>query len=83
MAATALSAISPLNYPPNNTGESTQTSFPPFSSNGTITLSDRATKYRGAVVDDLQLPPAFSLPYSERISKAIELAYERDFSHIP
>ncbi|RDB30346.1 Cystathionine beta-synthase [Hypsizygus marmoreus] len=40
-------------------------------------------KYRGAVVEDLQLPPAFSLPENEAISRAIELAYERDFSHIP
>ncbi|KAN0085803.1 hypothetical protein V8E55_006937 [Tylopilus felleus] len=40
-------------------------------------------KYRGAVVEDLQLPPAFSLPADETISRAIELAYERDFSHIP
>ncbi|KAL4260414.1 CBS domain superfamily protein [Pleurotus pulmonarius] len=42
-----------------------------------------ASKYRGAVVEDLQLPPAFALPYQESISRAIELAYERDFSHIP
>lgn len=82
-AATTLSAIPQLNHLSNNVAESTQTSSPSLSSNGTITLSDRVTKYRGAVVDDLQLPPAFSLPYSERISKAIELAYERDFSHIP
>lgn len=34
-------------------------------------------------VQDLQLPPAFSLPFSEPISRAIEQAYERDFSHIP
>ena len=32
---------------------------------------------------DLQLPPAFSLPGSELIAHAIELAYDRDFSHIP
>ncbi|KAG2003381.1 hypothetical protein CC2G_003989 [Coprinopsis cinerea AmutBmut pab1-1] len=42
-----------------------------------------ADKYRGAVVEDLQLPPAFCLPASESISRAIEQAYERDFSHIP
>ncbi|KAG6831061.1 hypothetical protein H0H92_012984 [Tricholoma furcatifolium] len=40
-------------------------------------------KYRGAVVEDMQLPPAFSLPLTEPISRAIDLAYERDFSHIP
>ncbi|KAI5120893.1 hypothetical protein M0805_002993 [Coniferiporia weirii] len=42
-----------------------------------------AHKYRGAVVEDLQLPPAFALPRSENIARAIELAYDRDFSHIP
>ncbi|KII91190.1 hypothetical protein PLICRDRAFT_37892 [Plicaturopsis crispa FD-325 SS-3] len=42
-----------------------------------------AQKYRGAVVEDLQLPPAFALPQDEAISRAIELAYDRDFSHIP
>jgi len=52
----------------------TQT-FPP--------LFAQPDKYRGAVVEDLQLPPAFALPADEKISRAIELAYERDFSHIP
>ncbi|KAF8589145.1 hypothetical protein K439DRAFT_1613033 [Ramaria rubella] len=52
-----------------------------------------ANKYRGAVVEvehdatfdsqDLQLPPAFALPDNEAIARAIELAYDRDFSHIP
>jgi len=42
-----------------------------------------ADKYRGAVVEDLQLPPAFTLPSTEPIARAIELAYDRDFSHIP
>ncbi|KAH8116121.1 hypothetical protein DFH11DRAFT_1584371 [Phellopilus nigrolimitatus] len=42
-----------------------------------------AHKYRGAVVEDLQLPPAFALPQSETIARAIDLAYDRDFSHIP
>ncbi|KDR72528.1 hypothetical protein GALMADRAFT_252661 [Galerina marginata CBS 339.88] len=42
-----------------------------------------ADKYRGAVVEDLQLPPAFSISSNEAISRAIEMAYERDFSHIP
>ncbi|KAI0264749.1 hypothetical protein BC834DRAFT_924578 [Gloeopeniophorella convolvens] len=40
-------------------------------------------KYRGAVVEDLQLSPAFSLPRTELIARAVELAYDRDFSHIP
>ncbi|KAI0336861.1 hypothetical protein GY45DRAFT_26331 [Cubamyces sp. BRFM 1775] len=45
--------------------------------------SPASDKYRGAVVEDLQLPPAFALPSDEAISRAIEMAYERDFSHIP
>lgn len=32
---------------------------------------------------DLQLPPAFALPQDESISRAVELAYERDFDYIP
>ncbi|KAJ6571748.1 hypothetical protein B0H19DRAFT_1130986 [Mycena capillaripes] len=42
-----------------------------------------AEKYRGAVVEDLQLPPAFTVQANETILRAIEQAYERDFSHIP
>ncbi|KAF7324406.1 CBS domain-containing protein [Mycena sanguinolenta] len=42
-----------------------------------------AEKYRGAVVEDLQLQPAFCVKSSETILRAIEQAYERDFSHIP
>lgn len=34
-------------------------------------------------LQDLQLPPAFSLPQDESISRAVELAYERDFDYIP
>ncbi|KZT28120.1 hypothetical protein NEOLEDRAFT_1130096 [Neolentinus lepideus HHB14362 ss-1] len=48
--------------------------------NGTIPEGD---KYRGAVVEDLQLPPAFALPTDEAVSRAIDLAYERDYSYIP
>ena len=40
-------------------------------------------KYKGAVVEDLQLPPAFSVASNESISRVIEMAYERDFSHVP
>ncbi|EJD05493.1 uncharacterized protein FOMMEDRAFT_103564 [Fomitiporia mediterranea MF3/22] len=47
------------------------------------TCSSGVHRYRGAVVEDLQLPPAFALPQSENIARAIELAYDRDFSHIP
>ena len=44
------------------------------------TLSDTRSH---TLRQDLQLPPAFSLPADESVSRAIELAYERDFSHIP
>ncbi|KAH7100067.1 hypothetical protein BKA62DRAFT_620594 [Auriculariales sp. MPI-PUGE-AT-0066] len=47
------------------------------------TLTEQGDKYRGAVVEDLQLPPAFALPEHEPILRAIDLAYERDFSFIP
>jgi len=40
-------------------------------------------KYRGAVVEDLQLPPAFCLFSDDPVAAAIESAHERDFSHIP
>jgi len=35
------------------------------------------------VVEDLQLSPAFALPTTAPLMQAIELAYDRDFSHIP
>jgi len=40
-------------------------------------------KYRGAVVEDLQLPPAFSVSASDTIARVIEAAFDRDFSHVP
>ncbi|BEJ10939.1 hypothetical protein CspHIS471_0103610 [Cutaneotrichosporon sp. HIS471] len=40
-------------------------------------------KYRGAVVEDLQLPPAFCLPKDAPLSFALEAAYERDFDQLP
>ncbi|QRV88512.1 cystathionine beta-synthase [Ceratobasidium sp. AG-Ba] len=57
-------------------------------------LSTGPSKYRGAVVEvgrsrhnpleqDLQLPPAFALSEHERVEKAVQLAYDRDFSYIP
>ncbi|PAV19129.1 cystathionine beta-synthase (beta-thionase) [Pyrrhoderma noxium] len=52
----------------------------------TVNDLEKATsrqKFRGAVVEDLQLPPAFALPQTENTARAIELAYDRDFSHIP
>ncbi|KAJ7637104.1 hypothetical protein FB45DRAFT_908261, partial [Roridomyces roridus] len=35
------------------------------------------------VVEDLQLPPAFTVRSSDSIQRALDLAFERDFSHIP
>ncbi|KAJ3995369.1 hypothetical protein F5050DRAFT_311902 [Lentinula boryana] len=48
-----------------------------------VSKSISPDKYRGAVVEDLQLSPAFALPFAEPVSRVIELAYDRDFSHIP
>ncbi|CEL56291.1 Cystathionine beta-synthase OS=Dictyostelium discoideum GN=cysB PE=2 SV=2 [Rhizoctonia solani AG-1 IB] len=58
------------------------TSLNPLSSE-TRLVSHGPSKYRGAVVEDLQLPPAFALSRSENVAKAIQLAYDRDFSYIP
>jgi len=65
-----MATAEPLNYPVSTPAVNGSVLPPP-------------DKYRGAVVEDLQLPPAFSLPGSELIAHAIELAYDRDFSHIP
>jgi hypothetical protein len=78
--------------------ESPNDSLGPLLSSDRPALSPQ-DKYRGAVVEvhrrvssrptsliclqDLQLPPAFSLPRTELFARAIELAYDRDFSHIP
>ncbi|KAJ7145362.1 hypothetical protein C8R43DRAFT_890588 [Mycena crocata] len=53
------------------------------SSQAHLFATSTAEKYRGAVVEDLQLPPAFTVHANESISRAIESAYDRDFSHIP
>ncbi|KAF8189898.1 hypothetical protein K438DRAFT_1919626 [Mycena galopus ATCC 62051] len=51
--------------------------------NGHLFAATPAQKYRGAVVEDLQLPPAFCVKSNETILQAIAQAYERDFSYIP
>ncbi|EPQ53668.1 hypothetical protein GLOTRDRAFT_78724 [Gloeophyllum trabeum ATCC 11539] len=66
--SSAAASVAPLAGPTNPT------------LNGTTPQAD---KYRGAVVEDLQLPPAFALPADEAVSRAIELGYERDYSYIP
>ncbi|KLO16118.1 hypothetical protein SCHPADRAFT_938162 [Schizopora paradoxa] len=54
------------------------------STNGIANVKPSAAhKYRGAVVEDLQLPPAFTLPDDEVVDRAIEMAHDRDFSYIP
>ncbi|KAK9895363.1 hypothetical protein P389DRAFT_197424 [Cystobasidium minutum MCA 4210] len=40
-------------------------------------------RWRGANVDDLQLPAAFALPGTESIGRAIELATQREFDTLP
>ncbi|KAK4052773.1 hypothetical protein OIV83_002060 [Microbotryomycetes sp. JL201] len=39
--------------------------------------------YRGAVVEDLQLSPALVLPSTTRVSDALQMAYEREFTILP
>ncbi|RSH81508.1 hypothetical protein EHS25_006865 [Saitozyma podzolica] len=57
----------------------------PFSDKDTTPTPSlpRGAKYRGAVVEDLQLPPAFCLPHDAPISLALEAAYEREFDQLP
>ncbi|KAF8180419.1 hypothetical protein BJ912DRAFT_981255 [Pholiota molesta] len=49
-----------------------------LSSSSTQTSTFPEDRYRGFAT-----PPAFSISSNEAISRAIEMAYERDFSHIP
>ena len=42
-----------------------------------------AEKYRGAVIEDMQLPPAFCVPHDAPLSLALEKAYEREFDQLP
>jgi hypothetical protein len=78
MAAVAIASSSQLHKIP-----AARPALTPFSEHWKMASGAAGDKYRGAVVEDLQLPPAFALPFDEAISRAIELAYERDFSHIP
>ncbi|CAN8099428.1 unnamed protein product [Discula destructiva] len=45
-------------------------------------VSKWASRYRGAAVEDLQPPSALSLTPSDPISVAIDLAFERDYTHL-
>ncbi|WVN90989.1 uncharacterized protein L203_106235 [Cryptococcus depauperatus CBS 7841] len=53
-------------------------------------MSDKETtpkptlkNYRGACIEDLQLPPAFCLPQDAPVISALEAAYEKEFDHLP
>ncbi|KIS70360.1 uncharacterized protein UMAG_01529 [Mycosarcoma maydis] len=40
-------------------------------------------KYRGATVEDLQVPPAISVPRSTSITSALRVALDHDYSQLP
>ncbi|ODQ64639.1 hypothetical protein NADFUDRAFT_52270 [Nadsonia fulvescens var. elongata DSM 6958] len=42
-----------------------------------------STDYRGAVVEDLDLPPAFTITPNASLFQALELSYERSYSYLP
>ncbi|PUU78036.1 hypothetical protein B9Z19DRAFT_1127379 [Tuber borchii] len=44
--------------------------------------SSSAAKYRGATVEDLDLPPALSISPSTPISTALAMAHDRDYSQL-
>ncbi|KAJ3930288.1 MAG: hypothetical protein NXY57DRAFT_1012708 [Lentinula lateritia] len=75
-----MSATTMLRNSALSLGSSLMSVSPPVLSSNSSNSPD---KYRGAVVEDLQLSPAFALPFTEPVSRVIELAYDRDFSHIP
>ncbi|CDZ98021.1 CBS domain [Phaffia rhodozyma] len=45
--------------------------------------SPLAAKYRGAVIEDLQLPPAICLGLATLVIDVLSLAYDREFDQIP
>ncbi|USW54930.1 Putative CBS domain-containing protein [Septoria linicola] len=69
------------------TSLSPATSAAPGSSNATSSSTDRqpspwASKYRGAVVEDLDPSPAFSTHPHSPIGHALMSALERDYTHL-
>ncbi|KAI9806857.1 MAG: hypothetical protein M1833_002514 [Piccolia ochrophora] len=52
------------------------------SSPQTTSDAKRAERYRGATVEDLDPPPAFSIYPTESISHALQVAFERDYTHL-
>lgn len=73
MATTATSA--PLPSSSHTTSQST-------SSTTRSNLRDRAAKYRGASVEDLDPPPALSVSPQSSIHAALLRAYEHDYTHL-
>jgi CBS domain-containing protein len=53
-----------------------------FTASSTQNLNPWSGKYRGAVVEDLDPPPALSVSPNDSISSALLAAYERDYSHL-
>ncbi|KAK0534272.1 hypothetical protein OC834_001974 [Tilletia horrida] len=45
--------------------------------------STTSAKYRGAVVEDMQLPPAVAVPRNASVSAALSVAHDHDYSQLP
>lgn len=45
--------------------------------------SSTSARYRGAVVEDLQLPPAVAVPRNATVSAALSVAHDHDYSQLP
>ncbi|KAE8248641.1 hypothetical protein A4X13_0g5529 [Tilletia indica] len=45
--------------------------------------SSTSAKYRGAVVEDMQLPPAVAVPRNASVSAALSVAHDHDYSQLP
>ncbi|EPS39134.1 hypothetical protein H072_7092 [Dactylellina haptotyla CBS 200.50] len=55
----------------------------PSGSNATAsTLQSLAAKYRGAVIADLDLAPALSVPPQQPISEALAMSYDRSYDQL-
>lgn len=46
-------------------------------------VADKAAKYRGAVIEDLQLPPAVCVPRDATVGAALSIAHDHDYSQLP
>ncbi|CAD6891800.1 unnamed protein product [Tilletia controversa] len=45
--------------------------------------SSTSAKYRGAVVEDMQLPPAVAVPRNATVQAALSVAHDHDYSQLP